>query len=366
MLQELEFIVEWHKCKEKTWSGTPYSLLKALRHICTVNEINISESSNLWKRIKNRFFPIPYDFGIHLNSKRRKVLTKKYSKDKHDVIQFSEVLFNDEHINSYIYIDLSISYMNYMMENNPQLYKLTSFDFVDVKYLKLRKPIQNAYFESCSGIFTMCRWLRDDLVTRCGIDPKKVHHVGGGINLDVSGISESLKQNNKILFIGRDYVRKGLPLVYDAFVLLKETMPEIELHVAGPEINPYPNNTDGYFFYGDSSHEELSGLLNKCDVFCMPSHFEAYGLVFIEALTYGLPCIGRDVYEMPYLIEDGVTGLLVDSDDVKDLTEKIHLLLTDGTIRNNVKLRREWFIKEYSWDNVASKIFNIIASNHKS
>lgn len=96
----------------------------------------------------------------------------------------------------------------------------------------------------------------------------------------------------------------------------------------------------------------------------MPSYFEAYGLVFIEALTYGLPCIGRNVYEMPYLIEDGVTGLLIENDDVKNLTEKIHILLTDETIRNNVKLKREWFIKEYSWDNVASKILNIVRSTH--
>ena len=36
----------------------------------------------------------------------------------------------------------------------------------------------------------------------------------------------------------------------------------------------------------------------------MPSYFEAYGLVFIEALTYGLPCIGRNAFEMPNFIQD--------------------------------------------------------------
>lgn len=56
MFQKLEFIVEWCECKEKTWSGTPYSLLKALKRICVIDEIDISESLNLWKRIRNRFF----------------------------------------------------------------------------------------------------------------------------------------------------------------------------------------------------------------------------------------------------------------------------------------------------------------------
>ena len=53
----------------------------------------------------------------------------------------------------------------------------------------------------------------------------------------------------------------------------------------------------------------------------MPSYFEAYGLVFAEALTYGLPCIGRDKFAMSEFIEDGCTGRLISGEDVEELLD---------------------------------------------
>ena len=76
----------------------------------------------------------------------------------------------------------------------------------------------------------------------------------------------------------------------------------------------------------------------------MPSYFEAYGLVFIEALTFGLPCIGRNVYEMPYFIENGETGYLLDKDDVDELANLMDQLLCDERIKQNVKNKRDWYI----------------------
>lgn len=66
---------------------------------------------------------------------------------------------------------------------------------------------------------------------------------------------------------------------------------------------------NNYHYRRDCGHEELSDLFNKCDIFVMPSYFEVYGFVFIEALTYGLPCTGRNAYEMPYFIQNAETGL---------------------------------------------------------
>lgn len=161
--------------------------------------------------------------------------------------------------------------------------------------------------------------------------------------------------------MGRDYIRKGGPLVYDAFLELKKTMPEAELYFAGPPTDPFPDNTtDGYHYMGDCDRTTLAGLFNKCDIFVMPSYFEAYGLVFIEALTFGLPCIGRNAYEMPYFIEDGVTGLLIDKDDVDNLAAQMKNLLGNETIKQNVRNKRDWYIEEYSWDTVADRIIKAI------
>ncbi len=92
----------------------------------------------------------------------------------------------------------------------------------------------------------------------------------------------------------------------------------------------------------------------------MPSIFEAYGLVFIEALSFGLPCIGRDAYEMPYFIEDGVTGLLLKENNAVVLANMMDDLLSNEVIKENVKKKRDWYLKEYSWDTVAERIGKVM------
>lgn len=87
-----------------------------------------------------------------------------------------------------------------------------------------------------------------------------------------------------------------------------------------------------------------------CDVFCTPSYFEAYGLVFIEALTFGLPCIGRNCYEMPYFIDESKTGLLLKKDDVNELANLMKTILSDNGFKNNIAEKHDYYINEYSWE----------------
>ena len=65
----------------------------------------------------------------------------------------------------------------------------------------------------------------------------------------------------------------------------------------------------------------------------MPSYFEAYGLVFAEALTYGLPCIGRDKFAMSEFIEDGCTGRLISGEDAEELALDLWEVLQDPKYR---------------------------------
>lgn len=203
----------------------------------------------------------------------------------------------------------------------------------------------------------MGRWLARDLVERCGLPPERVHPVGGGINLDPALIDDTRKEGNKFLFVGRDFKRKNGPLVIEAFRRLLTQHPDWELHIAGPKINPCPLNPPGnYHYHGDCDHKALSGLFNRCDVFVMPSRFEAYGLVFIEALTYGLPCIGRNAYEMPFFIEDGQTGRLLQKQTPEELATLMEDVLTRPHYAAEVKRRRAAYLRNYTWDAVVERM----------
>ena len=64
--------------------------------------------------------------------------------------------------------------------------------------------------------------------------PGKVHAVGGGINVDAAGIRPGSKEGRRILFVGRNFVRKGGPLVVQAFTILrKKYLWSAELYLAG-------------------------------------------------------------------------------------------------------------------------------------
>lgn len=158
--------------------------------------------------------------------------------------------------------------------------------------------------------------------------------------------------------MGRDFKRKNGPLVVEAFKLAKKKRPDLELYIAGPKNMRF--DYDGIVYLSDISSEELVKYFNMCDIFCMPSLFEAYGLVFAEALTYGLPCIGRDAYEMPYFIEENRTGLLLKSQSAEELSQKMLALISDDVIKQNVISKREWYINEYSWKTVANRMKEVI------
>lgn len=68
----------------------------------------------------------------------------------------------------------------------------------------------------------------------------------------------------------------------------------------------------------------------------------------------------RRRFEMQHLIEDGITGLLLDNDDPQTLADMMLRLLTDDSFRQNVEARRDQYIKEYSWEAVAERCLEVI------
>lgn len=359
---KIHFIVKWDRIKEKTWSGTCYSLFLALNKYVEVIEIplpNISILQKVFQKIR-----IVNDLGINYISKSKNKIEKSFNKNSnHKIFQFTDIIHNSNNIDTYVYQDMSVSYLKYMYYNKPLIFNYSGFGKISERTIEKRYLMEKEYFSKCSGIFTMGQWYKKFLIEKCNIDPAKVHHVGGGINLNVDKIDYTDKKGNKILFVGRDFKRKGGELVYKAFTILKEKYPNYELHVAGPIDNPIRSSIQGYFFYGDCDKDKLSCLFNKCDIFCMPSYYEAYGLVFIEALTYGLPCIGRNVYEMSYFIDNEKTGFLIENDDPYILAEKMFELLNNKQITQNVRRNKDFYINEYSWDTVASRISKILEKN---
>jgi glycosyltransferase involved in cell wall biosynthesis len=103
------------------------------------------------------------------------------------------------------------------------------------------------------------------------------------------------------------------------------------------------------------------------DVFVLPSLYEGYGLVYLEAMASGVPCIGLKakypdiIVATEEIIEEGVTGYCVDPFSIIDLKEKICAILFDSVLRNEMSLNaRNSCVKNYTWDQHIIKMKEII------
>lgn len=86
-------------------------------------------------------------------------------------------------------------------------------------------------------------------------------------------------------------------------------------------------------FTGFLAADALASLYNRAAVFAMPSRGEGFGLVYLEAMAHGLPCIGSTHDAAREVIDDGVTGFLADQAEGGLLAERITQLLGDEGLR---------------------------------
>lgn len=355
-MDKLFFACEWARERDKSWSGTNLALFNELSKHFQLVDFNINGKSlkDKWYR-----FMFMFDMGKAKHKHCNKEFIRRFENIDAPIFQFTDYP-NIDGADSFIYQDLSVCVLKELRENCKEAYKVSGFQNFSKYALNKREKIQSDFYfgKNCAGIFTMGKWLAKELIEKNKAPANKVYHVGGGYNLNPDLIDGSHKKGNKILFVGRDFERKNGPLVLEAFKLLYKDNSSYELYLAGQnKLNiSHPN----IHILGDLRPEELVDYFNLCDVFCMPSKFEAYGLVFPEALTFGLPCVGRDAFEMPYFIEEGVTGELLRSEKSEDLCALLKGVLNNTAMYKNVRNKRDFYLKEYSWDTVAKRIAAVI------
>lgn len=129
-----------------------------------------------------------------------------------------------------------------------------------------------------------------------------------------------------ILHVGRMVTGerfKGQDSLIQAFSMIHKHHPGAQLVLAGQgnDMNrlkdmakALPDSIQArIFFPGYVPDDLLAKIYQSCYVFAMPSAGEGFGLVYLEAMLRGVPCIGGNLDATPYLVRDGVTGLLVDN-----------------------------------------------------
>jgi phosphatidylinositol alpha-mannosyltransferase len=167
----------------------------------------------------------------------------------------------------------------------------------------------------------------------------------------------------KILFVGRDDARKGLPVLLAAFAGLREHVPaRLELIGASTEaMEPFVadlnGGTEDVEFHGSVDDAELWRRLHAADVLCAPSlGGESFGMVLIEAFAAGTPVVASDIGGYRDVVTDGRDGILVPPAQPLELAEALRSLYLDSAGRERMAAAARKRAADFAWPHVADEV----------
>lgn len=138
-----------------------------------------------------------------------------------------------------------------------------------------------------------------------------------------------------ILFLGRKTDYKGLDVALEAFRRARESRPHAMFLAVGPETEfsrslwARVGDIEGLIRRGAVSEAEKLDALAACDVMCMPSTGEAFGITYLEAWAYARPVIGARIASVASIIADDVNGLLIEPRDSQRLGSLFERLIDE-------------------------------------
>jgi D-inositol-3-phosphate glycosyltransferase len=183
-----------------------------------------------------------------------------------------------------------------------------------------------------------------------------------------------------VLFVGRLDPLKGLDTLLRAMCRLTELEPEVSkglcLAVIGGDADENGAALDEEFdcldklkkevgfqdlviFLGSRAQDTLAYYYSAAEVCVVPSHYESFGLVALEAMACCTPVIASRVGGLQHTVEDGITGFLVPAGDPEALAEKLRVILTNEELRQRLAANARQKALSFTWESVADHILNL-------
>ena len=170
----------------------------------------------------------------------------------------------------------------------------------------------------------------------------------------------------RIVFVGREEERKGLPVLLSAFAGLRQHVP-VRLEVIGadsdgvePLLAQVEGGMDGIEVLGRVEDAELWSRLHGADVLCAPSlGGESFGMVLTEAFAAGTPVVASEIAGYRQVVAHGRDGLLVPPGDPLALAEALRSLWLDPPRRREMGAAARRRAEDFAWPQVAREIAHV-------
>jgi D-inositol-3-phosphate glycosyltransferase len=186
------------------------------------------------------------------------------------------------------------------------------------------------------------------------------------------------RDDRMILFVGRIEPLKGVDTLIKAVACLqlKNLKEPVRLAVIGGNPDAAPEEiseemaslqklcddlTVGKMvaFLGKRDQDTLPYYYSAAEVVVMPSYYESFGMVALEAMACGTPVIASQVGGLAFLVQDGITGYTVPAEDHEALCERLTAILGDESLRLRMGQNAAEYARNYDWEKIAKQIVKV-------
>jgi glycosyltransferase involved in cell wall biosynthesis len=371
-------VMSSNQCKEKrmhnkiaffrteAWPYANVKMVEVLNHIFPEYEISVFE---IYDWVKSRFDIVAinalevlrvYGWDIVTKKKHFKQCFWRTSYIFRQIKQHAEqILSNGSFMFSFqmqsIFDASKCGIPHFIYTDHTHLANLSYPNFDKSKlFAKEWIDLERTIYANATINFVWSHNIGNSLIDDYHCDPSKVvcAYIGSNaMHQEISADSQKYR-NKKILFVGIDWERKGGPDLVKAFELVRQKHPDANLTIVGcsPSVD-----TPNCRVVGRVPVNAVGKFFSAASVFCLPTHLEPFGIVFIESMSSKTPIVATNVGAIPDLVRDGETGFLVAPGDVWGISEALITLISDPEKSRKFGEKGYQIAQEkYSWDAIGA------------
>jgi len=289
----------------QTWSGTAWHFWQALHKLgiettpWQVNPGRLKTDRVLWnaRQALRLNGPGGYQFSDTFLKEMETQVPAEYF--RHQIISFNQLFPRSKTVRRaggrlYRYIDATL--LNLIREPS---YKIS----ITKKNIPQVIDREKKSYEGCEKIVVMAAWVKESLMAEYEVPENKIEHILPGANLELSDSKNAIPFSPgagvdrpfALGFVGKNWQRKGLPLIIRLAEALNKRSYKVEVRVIGPKLNAFPNHSlirfSGYIDKQKQS-ELFIREIQRCDIGCFFSESEAMGIAPLEFIRLGVPVMG--------------------------------------------------------------------------
>lgn len=205
-------------------------------------------------------------------------------------------------------------------------------------------------------------------IEKFGISKERIAIVEPGIDTSYFYPSQPKSTPAVLVYIGRLMKYKNIQFIIRALPELRKRVKDVTLEIGGwgdyiddlRKIAKDEGVADAVIFSGRITEEYKRDLLSRASLFVNPSAKEGWGINNIEANLCGTVSLSSNVAGLRDSVQDGITGLLYEPDNVEDFCEKAVSVLLDSRMRESLEINAAQRAKELSWEKISQKMEELI------